>query len=859
MSILSTLPLLILSDSAALNHLLQSACLHRDWKTWAFGAFVKRDASRPDHVFYQRWEMFRRYEGIDPASQGPLGWEIDLMQALSLVAEGYLEMRNGRLYVKTLNEESGDVEVDVNEGKERKYRYSDIFSRWQNIRARMTTMPLKMLMLARHKRPAGHILAHPYSAMTADYIRAEGLNEAHLHLNGVRYPEDEWLADIYNVPAILKCLAKDYKRKESIREHYYNLNPILTPRVAAERMRLARVLREAVLLLEANAADSEKVVDDAFHAIRLCAAGRSLKDAFPHWVDVPQRLDERIRQEMKMWIVAFELLEKNAVFTYKKSLQCFLHVYLLIQNEHIQLNYHTEQRKGFASFDVSMGHRKISVGNDEYYRQTFYNLMKVAEARSDNCIEVRVTPKALGRDYKMLLREYAEAWKRREQDRASEASLRGFPTVPRQQPQLIFVAHFIKDKVRNASPYKKSDELVPLYEAERRQHMMEARSVARTARLLMQHYRVPVGIDAANSEMNQPPEVFSSAYRLFEQRSDISHKTFHCGEDFLHLISGIRAVYEAVVFLNLREGNRIGHGISIGIHPRRWVQSMPAKLIVSQRDWFLDMVFVWMSLRDRHPAAAARAEKEALRLSDLIFESSLPQGGLRPHSVHSLEELFRIRQFDPLDVRKRSQGHQPITDFHQKEWAAIDAFEEKYGKNVLALYLVWSMNRKCRSAQEKLIEVETSFLSVEELVLLQQRVQYLLSTRDVVIETLPVSNLRIGQYREIQDHHVLRWLKVEGYRVDGDADLNICMGSDDPGIFATDIKNEFYHLFMALRNAGLSEPAAVEKLRQVNSAGRVYAFRELPDLSHKFDSVKTPLHTLPRKHTLWQKLRDTSQ
>ena len=170
------------------------------------------------------------------------------------------------------------------------------------------------------------------------------------------------------------------------------------------------------------------------------------------------------------------------------------------------------------------------------------------------------------------------------------------------------------------------------------------------------------------------------------------------------------------------------------------------------------------------------------------------------------------------------------------------------------LYRHWNDNRDCRLAQEESIEVKSDFLSVQELLQLQQRVQHLIAERDVVIETLPVSNLRIGQIRHIQEHHVLRWLKVKDYAVEGDADMNIYMGSDDPGIFATDIKNEYYHLYMLLRNAGLSAHEAIEKLKRVNDAGRTFAFRELPDMQYTTFSLISLLNDSPRKPTLRERL-----
>lgn len=55
--------------------------------------------------------------------------------------------------------------------------------------------------------------------------------------------------------------------------------------------------------------------------------------------------------------------------------------------------------------------------------------------------------------------------------------------------------------------------------------------------------------------------------------------------------------------------------------------------------------------------------------------------------------------------------------------------------------------------------------------------------------------------------------------------MSVCMGSDDPGIFVTDVKNEYYHVFSNLRQAGLSPAECMVYIRQLNEAGREYAFR----------------------------------
>lgn len=860
MSILSTLPSYLLSNSEALNQLLKGEDSRADWKRWAFGAFVKRTASHPDHVFEKRWEWFVEQGGIHSSFAKDKDC-IHLMKTLELVADGYLELRNERLYVKIQdNEEVPHVAFHPAVGEMKgKYRKSSIFSRWQNLRSRMTTWPIKLLKLYKHGIPGDYFLAHPFSSLLADFIHEEGLNETHLHLNGYLYPEEEWLHDLYDIPRFLREERNAYDRQEPIRQQYYCVNPDLTPELLSHRMLLARILRETVILmLEQPHADVKLLNNRVDEALYGYAATPGIFSIPPSLLFRRRVLQEHKSDEIWMWMKAFEHMEPKSSYEYKGYMERYLHLYLLIQNEHIRLNYHTESRKGFAAFAVSSDHNKLSVGTRLYYENTFYSMLKATEARENSCLEVRVTPKALHFKKQMFVHAFDAAFRKWRKEAMLISRMRGISKgAAKHKPHLILVAHMIKTPAKTLRRNPEDQLLPPLYDAERKQHLREAARVAREARYLRLHHRIPVGLDAANSEMNQPPEVFAPAYRLFDRLSNSGHKTYHCGEDFLHLISGIRAVYEAVEFLRLRDGNRIGHGIAVGIHPAQWVESMPSRLILSHREWLLDMVFVWRLMHETNAAAATKAEREAIRVAHLLFAACAQQAALPHLSIQMLDALFGMREFDPRVVRRYLDDSLPLRRYYAEERAEIEKYAELYGTQVLELYWLWNVNPACRRAQEKLMEVQSEFLRVPELLELQQSVQHLLAKRDVVIETLPVSNLRISQYRDIQEHHLLRWLKIDGYRVENDADLSVCMGSDDPGIFSTDIKNEYYHVMMCLRNAGLSETEAVEKLRMLNRAGRAYSFRELPEPRPDGSSVKSLLYSTPQRYP-WQRNPDDS-
>lgn len=91
------------------------------------------------------------------------------------------------------------------------------------------------------------------------------------------------------------------------------------------------------------------------------------------------------------------------------------------------------------------------------------------------------------------------------------------------------------------------------------------------------------GYDVAGNENELPIEVFAPALRvlrsakhssqsLFTTRHQRPFLTIHAGEDYSHLLSGLRAIDEAVYFCDYQSGDRIGHGLALGVSPSSWAQ-----------------------------------------------------------------------------------------------------------------------------------------------------------------------------------------------------------------------------------------------------------------------------------------------
>ena len=69
--------------------------------------------------------------------------------------------------------------------------------------------------------------------------------------------------------------------------------------------------------------------------------------------------------------------------------------------------------------------------------------------------------------------------------------------------------------------------------------------------------------------------------------------------------------------------------------------------------------------------------------------------------------------------------------------------------------------------------------------------------RQIAIETLPSSNVRISIHETYDSHHAQNWLLPQ----DTVPAPPVCftIGSDDPGIFATSLRMEYAHLLRPLQ------------------------------------------------------------
>lgn len=795
MSILSTIPVFLFSNSIALNSLLSKDCLtvfftgkgvlSEYWKEWTRIASLQRDAGRPWHVFDNRWKKF-----CDDASH-------ILLHALDCVGQEYLCVKNRRLFVKE----------------------HAIFARWQNLRSRMSMLPIKYRMFFKEGLHFRNMMVHPYSSCMADYIQREGLNECHLHLHACMSPELSWLISLNKLSAYEKYVRKVGAAKLSAL--YTAVHPELTVEKMIHRMRFARYIRYQLLEVQ-----SKSEISDAVKNMQLAYANfvwTGLFDDSSEYVgEISGNIGELEWQEQKLWNTLFTLADKNVPCI--DEVLFFAHLYLLIQNDYLQLCRMNEVNKGFDAFQVRAHYSSLGYPLERYYKRAFSQMLDSSSVTNKTCIEVRITPSTFWQKGERLERIWKECCAER-----GDVS-----------PLLILTVHFLKG-VGNPTKMMDGTSRVERYANMRKRLKKECGKLVNGVKCLTQRCDMGISIDGAGNELQCPPSVMAPVFRQFERETGISYKTYHCGEDFYHLISGIRSVYEGVEFLELKQGNRIGHATAVGIPPNKWRENIPEVVVMRKGDWFLDLIFIWKILLECNHRDVLKIEQTMLPIAMEIFE------GIRSEvTVHSLSAFYDARQLDPEYLTTA------IAATSDKSWSPIEEeyraiqFRRHRGVCGVKLFRYWLQDRDSIDEQNKLIEVERDFLDADTLLLLQQKVQHIINERNVVLEALPVSNVRISQYQDMRQHHILRWMGVKGHTLPGDEEMTVCIGSDDPGIFVSDIKNEFYHIFANLRCEGLTPDECMKYIKRLNHAGRVYSFREkiIKDENYEFADWPTLEETM---------------
>jgi hypothetical protein len=327
------------------------------------------------------------------------------------------------------------------------------------------------------------------------------------------------------------------------------------------------------------------------------------------------------------------------------------------------------------------------------------------------------------------------------------------------------------------------------------------------------------GVDVCNDERAIPNWVLTGPYRQVAEAGAAAsarlrdgtpppRRTVHVGEDFVHLLSGLRLVAEAVRFFELRAGDRLGHALALGVDPLEWT-ARSGRVAVRREERLFDLAWEWRVCTRRQAAGVNRlpyVESELRRLAGEIFGDALPSYDLAPGDIDRLvtdlnwtDRLLAVGFPDGVWERDKSCG------------SRRDA--------ILLAYLRSAATFRAGQATEWVVTRDEGPV----LASLQAEMRREVGRRGVVVEANPSSNLLIGEFGDLRRHPFWRLAGAPGRPTDAPP-VTVCLGSDDPITFCTDLRQEYQLVYDALIAAGCSTEETLHWIDRVRADGLTARF-----------------------------------
>jgi len=398
------------------------------------------------------------------------------------------------------------------------------------------------------------------------------------------------------------------------------------------------------------------------------------------------------------------------------------------------------------------------------------------------------------------------------------------------------------------------------------------------------------GIDAASKEYYTPPYVFAPIYRYLKNSKKLSsfyHKyeipfveikepnilksmytikgiqelqevknlfshtdnysidtkyTYHVGEDFRDILTGIRSIFEAVLFLDMRDRDRIGHGIALGLDADLFYERQ-GKIELSKEELFNNMIFVYYLLdiynNDDFREYKFYAKQVILELGRYIYadlkeinfcciDDFIDAWFYRRNCFVELKKIqnrFDIHIDNIKDIKKFKDcmlipdldyTTSALPDFFDVTFDDKDIFEKRYdtvrnNKNALKIYMAYmgeSNQINITNPRYKYHVLHSSVIergaeiyrknikfSSKVVTYLQKIIKKkMIKKRGISLEVMPTSNLLISHIQSHKEHPMYTFKSL-----DKKQDLRIFIASDNPMLQNTNIAKEYDYVYTYIK------------------------------------------------------------
>lgn len=350
----------------------------------------------------------------------------------------------------------------------------------------------------------------------------------------------------------------------------------------------------------------------------------------------------------------------------------------------------------------------------------------------------------------------------------------------------------------------------------------QAKAMSEFIQSQSKYARLVLGIDAANCEIGCRPEVFGQAFRYLRSLSHYDYFsaklvhslrgiTYHVAEDFIDIADGLRAIYESILFLNMRAGDRLGHAIALGVNPVMYYRMKNMQIYKTKQDALDDYVWMYFILNKigGHDDFKAEIYYEVQQLFREIFGQGFDEENI---TLSSYYDAMKLRGDNPkiylnyymsgsdktMDIEtyyKRYQSFPGYRSFGLNEQES--AMRSRKNKKAVWLYYKYHHDARVRKEGEKKISIAVKETYIHAIQSLQMYVKKIIIANRLVVEVNLTSNFMIGTFQGYQDSTLFafnRHILDPKYK----DNLQVCLNTDDSGVFASNLYTEYSLLFQLL-------------------------------------------------------------
>lgn len=512
-----------------------------------------------------------------------------------------------------------------------------------------------------------------------------------------------------------------------------------------------------------------------------------------------------------------------------KQIQSLLYLYLAIKYQFYDEMVQSNSRKGFFNFNEYQDRKDLFLpwSYSLERKLTVDTICSIIDDVKIHSVELRISPQIDVIENVNMLKNYDFAIEEaiRRCNRNEHSNFR--PKVT----DFYYVFHFIKIADNEYSENKC------------RNYKSRVRSLAQAHSIIkIKEYSYKIakrirGIDACASELDCRPDVFGSTFRLVQYYADTILKqsnielpqlraTYHVGEDNYDILDSLRAISEAILFLQLAPGSRLGHATYLGIDAKKYYELNGYSISLPKQVWLDNVVWLYYFIKendvnfDGKDSCLFFLKEEFMKCFFEIYGNKLNEFFIsclcekippyiysyKPQTLNEchfdMESYFYSWLLRGDDPDLYSEGYYKKYNFFGDGYRICTSesrmSESRRRFEPCCLYYLYHFNKEVKEIGDISISINVPDFLVNAITCSQKRLLEIISEKSIAVECNPTSNLKISTMSSYNEHPLINFYHNGLEANNQDKPLNVSINTDDKSVFSTSLSNEYTYLLFYL-------------------------------------------------------------